>query len=791
MTANIIAPYSFVPLSKKVFAPDWAYSVSHDVPLKDSLSGFIELSLENHGDICVGAGSEKLANGEKGPVVWARLPGDEDRLVIPGSSVKGMIRNVLEIASLARLTPEAMYQNNRFSHRFLGNTKRGEINDYTAEYNTYDCCSAWLKYNLEKECWEIRKSNSDFRLVKIFDDKLNEFLGLGKEGRIANNDPARGFNQQTAKNKYEIAKKSSRGLDLNTRVAVVCSSEAGNAASHEVPYGRVTEISVAKPDEKAGGKLCTGYVVFSNCRIGGNKEKKAYSYIFPDDKLLPPEEVSADMVEAFSSVSPMIAELHAYLLKHQNMKLGIPVWAFSDRKTGKIAVLGYPKMPRLPCAYDTTGVIASHQGGFKKDEWALANEIYFSLPEVMFGAVRKKYGEVSLKSRVSFSDMVSGRVSSGDFGKIAVVLNNPKPSFTAMYLEENQTYSAKGGVPRASGFKRYRCQEKSTTGTVGKEGVTSTVEVLKKKTAFTGKIMFHNLKKEELGALLWCLRFGESFKDGTNSPYYHNIGHGKPYGLGAAQFTGVTVKVADYDSFGLKSQSPEELDALVADFEKLMNAEFAKIGCKNTWSDSPQVAFLKSLAALHQDYKNSNQVYNTLEEFSDLRNAPMPQVFNPETGEPLSRIEANDKSAPGMKGLGDKYAGNVGYEDIFKRAAADNGRKDMYDSYLKEVEEKAAAREAEAQIASISCEPLKDFKSSPAYDKLSKNPKCGPGELPSPEITKFLNDMKAASPLTPSDKKVLENVLSEEWLKTFTGVKAKMKERKALVREIKEKHGIK
>ncbi|MBQ3682355.1 MAG: TIGR03986 family CRISPR-associated RAMP protein [Succinimonas sp.] len=783
MTNSIIAPYSFVPLSKKVFAPDWAYSVSHDVPLKDSLSGYIELKLENHGDICVGAGSETREDGKKGKVVWARLPGDKDRLVIPGSSVKGMIRNVLEIVSLARLTPESMYQVRKFSHRILGNTSTGQTNDYTADYNKYNCCSAWLKYNLEKECWEIRKSDSDFKLVKVFDKDLNSFLGLSSKDAI--------HNEQPATEKYKKAKSSNKNLDLNKRVAVDCVDEPGSKFVQ--PYKKVTSISIAKSDEKAGGRHCTGYVVFSNHRIGNNQEQKCFSYIFPDDKLQPPVEVSADIVEKFSSVSPMISELHKYLLKHQNNDLGIPVWAFSNKNSGKVEVLGYPKMPRLPCKYDTKDVIATHQGGFSKER-ELADEIYFSLPEVMFGTVRKKYGEVSFKSRVSFSDMVSGKVSSGDFKDMSVVLNSPKPSFTAMYLEDNKTYSAKDGIPCASGFKRYRPQTCSTTGTEGSDGVTSTMEVLKNKKTFEGKVMFHNLKKEELGALLWCLRFGENFKDdqnGHDSPYYHNLGHGKPYGLGAVQFSKISVKVADYDSFGFRSKSLEELNAFVADFEKLMDTEFTNIGCmEGTWSDSAQVAFLKSLAVLQNEYENSNQVYNDLNDFAGLRYVPMPQVLSPETGAALSRSEPKDKAVPGMNGLETKYSGNAGFEDIFKRSAEDTGKKDIYQSYLTNLKQKEKDKEAEELIAGISCETLKSFCSSPAYVKLQKNPKCVPGELPVQEITNFLNDMVNVDSVNPADKEVLVNILSQEWLKTFTGVKAKMKERKALVRQVKEKHGI-
>jgi len=41
----ITAPFNFVPLSNKVFFPDWADKVSHDVPFEDAQSGDIDITI--------------------------------------------------------------------------------------------------------------------------------------------------------------------------------------------------------------------------------------------------------------------------------------------------------------------------------------------------------------------------------------------------------------------------------------------------------------------------------------------------------------------------------------------------------------------------------------------------------------------------------------------------------------------------------------------------------------------------------------------------------------------------
>ena len=47
-------PYSFVPCSDSIYIPRWAHQVSHDIPFTESYSGSIDVTLTNHGYLCVG-----------------------------------------------------------------------------------------------------------------------------------------------------------------------------------------------------------------------------------------------------------------------------------------------------------------------------------------------------------------------------------------------------------------------------------------------------------------------------------------------------------------------------------------------------------------------------------------------------------------------------------------------------------------------------------------------------------------------------------------------------------------
>ncbi|MDN3686072.1 RAMP superfamily CRISPR-associated protein [Vibrio sinaloensis] len=91
------APYHFVPLSRWVYMPDWSHLVSHDHPFEDGLSGKkIVFKITNTSPLCIGhqkddTGLLKLARNSKG------------QPIIPQTTLKGMIRNVLEIASFGKI----------------------------------------------------------------------------------------------------------------------------------------------------------------------------------------------------------------------------------------------------------------------------------------------------------------------------------------------------------------------------------------------------------------------------------------------------------------------------------------------------------------------------------------------------------------------------------------------------------------------------------------------------------------------------------------------------------------
>lgn len=105
----ITAPYNFVPLNKEIFYPSWADDVSHDVPFEDGESGEI--------DITITAKSPIFIRDSKNEQEFCQY---NSEYYIPSSSVKGMVRNVLEIMSFSKMRLET-FDDDTYAVRDLRN----------------------------------------------------------------------------------------------------------------------------------------------------------------------------------------------------------------------------------------------------------------------------------------------------------------------------------------------------------------------------------------------------------------------------------------------------------------------------------------------------------------------------------------------------------------------------------------------------------------------------------------------------------------------------------------------
>ena len=555
---QVHAPYHFVPLSKWTYMPQWAHLVSHDHPFEQGISGVINYQLVNHSPLCVGNEQQKNP-GEPNHILWAKNPLNTP--IIPGSSLKGMIRSVLEIGSFSKFSA---IDDSRFSYRDISNTET----TYAKEIHDTKAQAYWLKFDVDSGQWLFRKTNH----TSLFHDTFNKFANTNIEN-IA-------FKQPTVKKYQQYPLSQQQGFNFD-----IVERRMKGTKGKEVAVSCAENLS-----NDNGGKRKTGYAVFSGFRPGKREYTTGrlnFSYCFYDESHTLESKEQSDLLvqRLFENHDEALVE---ELKNNSHPTLGIPIFARENQR-GKIIALGFAKMPRK--LYDCS----VHDLAIKQQQLSQSDSL-FDMAELMFGTLRDK--GFGLKSRISFSD-ASCTKNNGIKRSSAVILGQPKASYLSAYLEQrggktntvHNELSQYGSDSQLKGWKRYPSKASFNShlpsDLASKTEVQSTLELMAKNSQFNGKIVFHNLLPEELGGLLWALQLKSEY-----GRCYHNLGHGKPLGAGAVIFDNISL--TGYSNDASIAELPT-VDELVQRFTDNMNQSYPA-NSESTWQQSTQIQHLLAFA---------------------------------------------------------------------------------------------------------------------------------------------------------------------------------------------------
>lgn len=525
----ITAPYNFVPLNDKIFYPSWAseniLKNIHDVPFEDGESGVIELEVTAKSPIFIKDG--------KNPSEFCHYINENGgkEYYIPATSIKGMIRNVLEIMSFSKIRIDESKHKKYLSVRDMADRKNlvGMVNENTGG------CGFLVKngdsYIIEK-CTDIRTicllKNTNYEEIEKLETAKEKYkkFGLLKEINFA---------------PYDEKSKTKTGQEIT--------------------------IKRAKFD-KQGRK---GILVFT-----GNIDKKRHEFVFAKNgkKIQLDKNVFEDFKKVYFNNEDSI---DGQYWKEQFNK-GMPVPIFYMGNDIKITAIGLTQLFKL--AYKKTIFEAAKQ---ERDDTK------FDLAETIFGTAR---GDKTLKGRVYFSHLKSSfeRFEAPKEG----VFGTPNPSYYPNYLEQQPNCSyitLMSKDAKIRGYKRYPIHESTEKLSVGNDNEKMKVKFkpLSANSVFKGKIVFHNLKKVEIGALLSAITF-----HGRSDKFMHNIGFAKPYGYGKIDIE-LTLQRLKYSQ-----------DEYLKEFEKQMN-EFIP-----NWLNTEQLTELRKMASV--GYKDSRLLrYQQLE----------------------------------------------------------------------------------------------------------------------------------------------------------------------------------
>lgn len=533
---TLSAPYNFIPLSDSVYLPKWHTKVSHDIPFKDGFSGSFDLYITAKTPIFTRDDDTAKDN----PTSIQQFLNYEGRPFIKGSSIRGMLREVVKIAAFGKMD--------------------------TADDQHF----AFREFSKESGYLEMMKPvfagwlTPDKKIIPAKFAKI-DYADL------------RSLQKQRGNNAWQVnlsmPEKYRRWRGSRETFAQIIDGQIDTFAS-------LTDSS--QPGAKEGTIVFTGYIQ--------SKKREFFFYdTRPEDKI----PVSDEIFERFEKVHRSsqqrpgmdIAgqgpnEQWAYWKALHEAGENIPV--FYRIRGGQLVDFGLAMMYRLPSVLGVHGAIANRSA----DHLDLTS---FDLAELLFGyAADKNNQRDSLKGRVTFSHaFLEG--SPRPLAPVSAALQTPKASFYPAYLEQGQsagglsTWQDKDAT--IAGRKRYPAR-----GTINpnptlaeRDDLNTRFQPLDEGSRFKSRVYFHNLRPFELAALLWSFNFG-----GHIDGLVHKLGLAKPYGYGevALEADFISDTIIPNDPTGKKYTLREFIDL----FEAEMNKQI------DNWLISKPILYLLSMA---------------------------------------------------------------------------------------------------------------------------------------------------------------------------------------------------
>lgn len=554
------APYNFVSFSGSVYEYPKDKLTAHNQMSEELVTGEISYEIEAKTPIMIDNGKGRFYKDARG------------RYAIPGSTVRGLIRNNVQILGLSGFDGDIddyalMYRNVAYGEEkqrynaVLG-AKQLRITDGDRSYGIGVLLNVRAGYVSNENGKYIIYQNSVESIKKEFQGM--NYYALSERKIIGDylKDP-KGF-------RYQVFRPDGKSI-LQHEFKPFGKFEKGGRVQYKGvenkayrPYHIPVSYKVAHEKDviavgRPGEYEKEGYAVST-----GKMNQKKVVYIIPEiDKTKPPIEIPEKDVRAFridmkkkeNTLKQFGGRVHFDLPEEGER----PKPIFYIELNGRF-YFGFT--PRLRLFYDHTvkeGLKKAHKTG--KVDYSKA----------LFGYTDPGG---SYKSKLSFSDaVVLGAGSEAE--RTSLILAEPKPSSYLDYLKPDGsrgvTYNADNFELR--GVKQYWLHKElvRTDGSMkNKEKVSSVFTPLKSGVRFAGKIRFQNLTKDELGLLLWSV--------GLEPDSWMNVGKAKAFGYGAVSLKITGAKSLELDraystegELELDPFRPIDMDEAVKAYKKEIN----------------------------------------------------------------------------------------------------------------------------------------------------------------------------------------------------------------------------
>jgi CRISPR-associated protein (TIGR03986 family) len=635
----VTAPFQFARIPRAVWFPEWGPLVSHDVPFADGYSGTIEIEIEAMTPLLIG-GERRGATATKEGEVWpVQLP--DGTYAIPGSSLQGMIRNILEIACFGKLGP--WVEKRRFGIRDISGSATG-----TAAYGSRMTeLVGNVIHNKVQAGWLVRASTGQEIIpcehARIHIDDIVALSGTAAPAADILRNCLRSRND--AKKRYQAYFSCGTNPSLDVFVAVDPVADHAQSDGHQNRHARCSSGGVTPGTLVITGKPQTG--------VSDGQKKRDFIFHNPDRlsaqasgpaSTLP---ISSDVWRDFESIHEAqpgrkINPNWECWKSDFESNLAVPVFYLVDPDdTQKVTTFGTAFMFKVAHENDTHDMLKnSSEDHFSEYNSDIEGSGRFDLSSLIFGAIegqKKRWFKNSLKRRASFETAVAIRPENPIATREGpTVLLGPKPSYFPIYVRQpfsgdklpatpadhrgkaTTPYAVYHGSQELAGTKIWPVHGavQIPAPTDPNKAVQGHLNALNAGTVFKSKLHVHNLRKAEVGALIWALTFGE--QNSGNDNFWHRIGIGKPFQWGA-----IKIRVGGVDN--LISNAPSIDDDFLAAFKHQIQG-FCKEKLKTDWDKTPQYAALKKAS---QKSLNSSADFKQmcLDEFAANKNANVPNFL--------------------------------------------------------------------------------------------------------------------------------------------------------------------
>ena len=544
----IKAPFNFVPVNDTPYLPKWANQISQDLPFKDGLSGKLKLRIIAETPIFV---NDRVQDDNLEPCEFCHIldPEGIKHYFIPGTSIKGVLRNVLEILSFGKMT---QVQNQSFGIRDLSNGADGRFYREKVKVDKVHC--GWLK--MGENGYVLDDCGLPWRISA---EELDRHFGMRLMNFITNGANFKNDENRTARKKYELFRANHSDSQLTDYFVVdnnininaggrkfVCFNRGGNDGT--IVFTGQPGLRQQKFDRKKNKMVWSG---------------KYFEFVFPSQIENRDVPVPENVFKEFESIHQNSPDYTEFRKKQLKKGEEIPIFFIYD-EDGEVETMGISYMYKFP-AFNSVynGIPISLLDNNARD-----------LCECIFGFTDK---ENSLKGRVQFtSAYLCGEPSF--YNDVTLALAKPHPSYYPLYLGSGQTWNT--DEIRIAGRKRYpvRFQGSLLTNN-GTDRMSRVIRPINPNTTFEGYVHFYNLRPIELGALLSAIDFCQ------HKECSHNIGQGKPLGYGKAKLAIVGSEIESISTMKPYSLN-EAREAFVSEMEKQFSG----------WATSPQLTELFAMA---------------------------------------------------------------------------------------------------------------------------------------------------------------------------------------------------